>query len=115
MFCSSCGKEIADGVRFCPACGAAVDNQTGGTVSMPEQQKVQEKGIFVEGDMDTLRQIAERENKGVKRCKNIGIALAVIYLLISLSCEFTLAVLSSASIGELSSSEVSSSIFIRAS
>lgn len=83
MFCSSCGKEIADGVRFCPACGAAVDNQTGGTVSMPEQQKVQEKGIFVEGDMDTLRQIAERENKGVKRCKNIGIALAVIYLLLT--------------------------------
>lgn len=23
-FCSNCGKELADGVRFCPACGAAV-------------------------------------------------------------------------------------------
>lgn len=83
MFCSSCGKEIADGVRFCPECGAVVDNQTGETAGMPEQQKVQEKGIFVEGDMDTLRQIAESENKGVKRCRNIGIALAVIYLVLT--------------------------------
>lgn len=23
-FCSKCGKELTDGVKFCPACGAPV-------------------------------------------------------------------------------------------
>lgn len=30
MFCSRCGKEIADGVRFCPGCGA--DTSVGGHI-----------------------------------------------------------------------------------
>lgn len=28
MYCTNCGKEIADGVKFCTNCGAAVNNQT---------------------------------------------------------------------------------------
>lgn len=27
MFCNKCGKEVADGVQFCPACGNAMQNQ----------------------------------------------------------------------------------------
>ena len=28
MFCKNCGKEIADGTKFCPQCGAIQENQT---------------------------------------------------------------------------------------
>ena len=28
MHCTSCGKELAPGTRFCPACGAAVSQET---------------------------------------------------------------------------------------
>lgn len=31
MFCSKCGTEIADGTRFCPRCGLAVDSTAGNT------------------------------------------------------------------------------------
>ena len=38
MFCSNCGKEIKDGARFCPECGAA---QQGTTPPPKGQSKVQ--------------------------------------------------------------------------
>lgn len=28
MFCGKCGKEVADGTKFCPHCGEAVNNQS---------------------------------------------------------------------------------------
>ena len=28
MYCSNCGKEMADDARFCPACGASVSSLT---------------------------------------------------------------------------------------
>lgn len=28
MFCKKCGKEIEDGVKFCPSCGASQENET---------------------------------------------------------------------------------------
>ena len=28
MFCKKCGKEIPEGTRFCPACGAEQDEET---------------------------------------------------------------------------------------
>ncbi|MBR5144362.1 MAG: zinc-ribbon domain-containing protein, partial [Clostridia bacterium] len=28
MFCKNCGKEIADGARFCASCGATVDSES---------------------------------------------------------------------------------------
>lgn len=36
MFCKQCGKEIGEGVQFCPACGAKVDT---GTVSVGGNDK----------------------------------------------------------------------------
>lgn len=30
MYCSKCGAQIADGSRFCPECGQAIENQTAG-------------------------------------------------------------------------------------
>ena len=26
MYCKNCGKEIPDGVKFCPKCGEAIDS-----------------------------------------------------------------------------------------
>lgn len=37
MFCRNCGKEIEDGVKFCPDCGANVS--TGDTQVKPEYQQ----------------------------------------------------------------------------
>ena len=30
MYCKNCGKEIKDGMRFCPRCGKPVSQTTGG-------------------------------------------------------------------------------------
>ena len=37
MFCKNCGKEIADGVKFCPECGVTqtVNDTTGGQAIFP--------------------------------------------------------------------------------
>ena len=37
MFCSKCGNEVADGARFCPSCGAAIDdNRTDGAETVTD-------------------------------------------------------------------------------
>ncbi|WP_296877172.1 zinc ribbon domain-containing protein [Thomasclavelia sp.] len=33
MYCANCGKQIADDVRFCPECGAQINNQQMNTQS----------------------------------------------------------------------------------
>lgn len=47
MFCSKCGKELPEGVRFCPDCGAAVNRTAGGDNSdgppAPEPSAAAEK------------------------------------------------------------------------
>ena len=37
MYCGSCGKEIDDDSKFCPFCGAVIDNspQNAGSASIP--------------------------------------------------------------------------------
>ena len=40
MFCKTCGKEMADGVQFCPGCGAAVQPQPGYAPPPGQQQYV---------------------------------------------------------------------------
>lgn len=38
MFCINCGKELADGIKFCPECGTAV---VGNTYENHEEPKVE--------------------------------------------------------------------------
>lgn len=34
MFCSNCGKEMEDGMWFCPACGTKADEKKAGEDSV---------------------------------------------------------------------------------
>ena len=51
MRCGNCGKIIADGARFCPHCGRAVDAQPGGARSGRDPGFVS-GGFFESGDFD---------------------------------------------------------------
>ena len=37
MFCSNCGKQIADAAKFCPVCGASTDVVISGPTNQPQQ------------------------------------------------------------------------------
>ena len=52
MFCQNCGKEISDGVKFCPYCGQALNQSTGqaAVVNHIGTRKIkQQKGMNVSG------------------------------------------------------------------
>ena len=51
MRCGNCGKIIADGARFCPHCGQAVNAQPGGARSGRDPGFVS-GGFFESGDFD---------------------------------------------------------------
>ncbi|MBE5860929.1 MAG: DUF4234 domain-containing protein [Butyrivibrio sp.] len=40
MFCKNCGTQIEPGIRFCPACGAAVENNEAGANTNPQDQPI---------------------------------------------------------------------------
>ena len=40
-FCGTCGNQIEEGVKFCPACGAALQVANPETVQPEPQQPVQ--------------------------------------------------------------------------
>lgn len=45
MFCVKCGKEVEDGVLFCPNCGTAVQGVKVKDSEMPCQKETNKKGI----------------------------------------------------------------------
>ena len=45
MFCSKCGKEIEDGAKFCPGCGAAIKD-TVGNKKNSEETVIKKKVTF---------------------------------------------------------------------
>lgn len=42
MFCSNCGKELAEGSNFCPDCGQKVVNVTEGSVGVQQDVRQEE-------------------------------------------------------------------------
>ena len=80
MFCTNCGKEIEEGVRFCPECGALINNAANSTESSGGRYSVPpEPGICGTGDLDVLRQMTEKADKRKKTATNIAFALMLIY------------------------------------
>ena len=41
MFCKKCGTKLADGAKFCPACGAASSQAGGAQTPVPSQDVFQ--------------------------------------------------------------------------
>lgn len=85
MLCKKCGKEFADQSHFCPECGTPVEvmDVTGETqqTTSGSQQKEQGKGIYVEQNFDTLKQLTDKAQRNEKRWKTIGKIAAVVYAL----------------------------------
>ena len=46
MFCKNCGKEVADGLKFCPACGGAMEETTPVYDATPQAYGAQQKTGF---------------------------------------------------------------------
>ncbi len=47
-YCSSCGKEITEGIKFCPSCGKAVISETPGPLqsqTVQTQAQIKNPGI----------------------------------------------------------------------
>lgn len=54
MFCSKCGNEVADAARFCPSCGAAMDDtHADGTETAADDMAGADTGT--DGSVATLR------------------------------------------------------------
>ena len=47
MFCSKCGKEINDNVKFCPNCGNAIGQQDSSSTIINSNNSTNE--IFIQG------------------------------------------------------------------
>ena len=43
MFCSSCGKEILEGSKFCPSCGKATNGAQDATNAVSDPAKISRK------------------------------------------------------------------------
>ncbi|MBR3927436.1 MAG: zinc-ribbon domain-containing protein [Clostridia bacterium] len=75
MFCSKCGKQLADDANFCPVCGAAVKRDESVSEVKPAEVQVKEA--------KTVKTVAEKK-KGKKKAFKIIIILAAIAAIISL-------------------------------
>lgn len=74
MFCSNCGKEIAENVHFCPECGFTIGSgETNVKDSEVKKEVVQREerraGISVDNHFDTIQQLTEEMNKSKKKWK----------------------------------------------
>lgn len=82
MFCINCGKEIGDGIKFCPHCGAPVstavdiDRGQGGNIAPVP------KGLGGTGDYEALRQMSEKAGKSQKTLNTFATVLTAAYAFI---------------------------------
>ena len=75
MFCSHCGKEVTVGAKFCPNCGAAIENQPVPTEGQPKAPTVERAESSIKS--------GTRPGKGKKRVpKPLVIVVAALALFI---------------------------------
>lgn len=77
MFCINCGKEIGEGIKFCPQCGVPVCTDA--------DQGREEKIVPIQpmpggkGDYETLEKMAEKAAKSKKILNAIAAVLMAVY------------------------------------
>ncbi len=67
MFCKNCGKEISEGTKFCPSCGASQEN----TVSAPATRKCKGCGEEIASDLIFCPKCGVRQNSSTDREQSI--------------------------------------------
>lgn len=82
MFCINCGKEIGDGIRFCPQCGALVGTAAGMDQGQGENAVPTQPGLGGTGDYEALRQMTEKAGKSKKMLNTIATVLMAAYAFI---------------------------------
>lgn len=82
MFCINCGKEIGDGIRFCPQCGALVGTAAGMDQGQGENAVPAQPGLGGTGDYEALRQMTEKAGKSKKMLNTIATVLMAAYAFI---------------------------------
>ena len=79
MFCINCGKEIGDGIKFCPQCGTPVGAAVGMDRGQGENAVPTQPGLGGTGDYEALRQMTEKAGKSKKMLNTIATVLMAAY------------------------------------
>lgn len=87
MFCTNCGKELEEGILFCPACGTPVPKENSSTYESRETEETgvkegdnQQSDIWVEKDFDELGKETQKSKKSLTVWKTLGILLLIFFL-----------------------------------
>lgn len=87
MFCTNCGKELEEGILFCPVCGTPVPKENSSTYESRETEETgvkegdnQQSDIWVEKDFDELGKETQKSKKSLTVWKTIGILLLIFFL-----------------------------------
>ena len=90
MTCKKCGREIADGIKFCPNCGQAVVEET--TVSQPNEtiQPVTSNQPFVEPQPSPVNNAAPATEQKKSSKAPIIIICVVLFIFVILPFIFVL-------------------------
>lgn len=78
MYCTNCGKEVDEAVRFCPECGAPVIKEAKDT-SKEKNQPQGDYRIYVTGDPGQLWQSMEKSGKFKKKVELVITLLLAVY------------------------------------
>ncbi len=84
MFCSQCGKEIADGVAFCPACDAPVN--AGAPAAENPDPTGASTGAPAPADTDTADAVPDATSaEGAPRRRKTGLIVTIAILIVLLA------------------------------
>ena len=78
MFCSKCGAQMNDDVRFCPACGTPVVNAQAPVQEAPASAAQQTFDVAPVADLSADPAPAKKKGKGLKTFVFVAVPLLVI-------------------------------------
>ncbi|WRK52020.1 zinc ribbon domain-containing protein [Coprobacillaceae bacterium CR2/5/TPMF4] len=83
MFCSKCGTKLEEGAKFCPECGATVENQKNGNTIEGVS------GVYVDNTTPPVENVVTKTN-GVnnKSIRNIIIGVVIVAVIGFLDINF---------------------------